>query len=313
MRFSDSELIGYVSGKLALPGLERNEHRQQVGRLIEKLTKVVEEDGSYNIKKFRRAGSLEKGTSNRPRAGKAPDADVGVYFVDDPEQFDIAKLQGLLKRLLVAAYPQKDEADFDDSRSRTFGVVFKGSGLEIDLVPIVSIDDDAIFGLQYSRDGDRIKTSVKVHIDHYRSHANTDSLLAPILRMAKRWVHWQELSGIKSFHLELILSYLIDTRGVATSIEDGLRRFFLFIIRDLKSGVTFNASGKSAHSDPVVILDPANAANNVAARITESEREEFVRAATIAFETLTWAQELPGKTETLGAWRELLGSNFDTG
>jgi len=43
---------------------------------------------------------------------------------------------------------------------------FPGSGLEIDLVPIVSLDDDANYGLQYSRGGDCVKTSVKAPIDH---------------------------------------------------------------------------------------------------------------------------------------------------
>lgn len=130
--------------------------------------------GSYRIQRFRRAGSLEKGTSNRPRAGKPVDADVGVYFsVDNTSSFDIGALQRLIKNLLAAAYPQKSPDDFDDAGARTFGVVFQGTGLEIDLVPIVSLDPDAIYGLQYARSGDPVQTSVKIHIDHYRRMAST--------------------------------------------------------------------------------------------------------------------------------------------
>src|SRR5437899_718881 len=168
MRFSDKDLGDYVASKLALPGDERNEYRAQVNRLLEKLEAVLHEDGSYRIQKFRRAGSLEKGTSNRPRVGKPSDADVGVYFaVDDPSSFDIGHLQRLIKKLLAAAYPQKSEDDFDETGARTFGVVFQGTGLEIDLVPIVSLDTDGNYGLQYSQAGDCVKTSVKVHVDHY--------------------------------------------------------------------------------------------------------------------------------------------------
>jgi hypothetical protein len=170
VKLGDKELSTYVSGKLALPGDERNGHRQQVGRLLDKLDAVLAEDGSYKVKKFRRAGSLEKGTSNRPRAGKPADADVGVYFDADPDHFDIADLQRLIKRLLEKAYPQKASEDFEEG-GRTFGVVFKESGLEIDLVPIVATDDACDYGLQYSRTGDCVKTSVKAHIDHYRDHA----------------------------------------------------------------------------------------------------------------------------------------------
>jgi hypothetical protein len=311
MRFSDKELGNYVTKKLALPGDDRNAHRQQVNRLLENLEAVLAKDGTYRIKKFRRAGALEKGTSNRPRAGKPVDADVGVYFeVDDTSSFDTAALQKLIKKLLVAAYPQKSEDDFDDTGARIFGVVFKGSGLEVDLVPIVSLDADANYGYQYSRAGDCVKTSVKVHIDHYRDHSGRDPLLASTLRMAKRWRYWQELDGIQSFHLELILSYLLDRDGPATGLEEGFRRFLLFVARDLGAGIAFGAAKASSFIEPVVIIDPANDENNVASRVEAGERDAFVSAGRKAYETLTWAQGLPGKGETIVAWKELFGDNF---
>ena len=204
---------------------------------------------------------------------------MGVYFgVDDPDDFDIAALQALIKELLVAAYPQKSADDFEEG-ARTFGVVFKGSGLEVDLVPIVSLDAEANYGLQYSRTGDCIKTSVKVHIDHYREHAGRDPLLASTLRLAKRWRYWQELDGIQSFHLELMLSYLIDRDGPAAGLEEGMRRLFLFVMRDLGAGVAFDDADASTFSDPVVIVDPANKDNNVAARVSPSERDALVDGA----------------------------------
>jgi hypothetical protein len=311
MRFTDGQLGTYVTSRLALPGEDRNEYRRQVNRLLEKLEAILAEDGSYRIMKFRRAGSLEKGTSNRPRAGRRVDADVGVYFdVDDPDAFDIAELQRLIKKLLVRAYPQKSEDDFDDSGSRTFAVVFKGTGLKVDLVPIVSLDDDANYGLQHSRAGDPVRTSVKVHLDHYRDHAGRDALLAPTLRLAKRWRHWRELEGIQSFHLELMLSYLVAVRGPAAGLEESTRRLFLFIMRDLRQGVAFDGGDPSRFADSVVIVDPANRDNNVAARIKPSERDALVAAAQVAYETITWAQGLPGKGETITAWKELFGDNF---
>jgi hypothetical protein len=311
VKLTDKELDNYVTNKLALPGDERNEYREQVSRLLDKLERVIAEDGSYRIPKFRRAGSLEKGTSNRPRAGKPVDADVGVYFdVDDTSTFDIAELQALIKRLLVAAYPQKSEEDFDDSGARTFGVVFKGTGLEIDLVPIVSLDADADYGLQYSREGDCVKTSVKAHLEHYRNHASCDEFLPSTLRLAKRWCYWQELDGVQSFHFELMLSYLVDRNGSSKGIEESLRRLLLFIIRDLGRGVAFDGVDPSVFTDPVVILDPANDENNVASRIEAGERDALVAAARQAYETITWAQGLPGKGETVAAWKELFGDNF---
>jgi len=310
VKLSDKELGAYVTEKLALPGDERNDYRGQVNRLLDKLDHVLATDGSYRIVKFRRAGSLEKGTSNRPRAGKPADADVGVYFgVDDPDDFDVAALQRLIKKLLVAAYPQKSPDDFEEG-GRTFGVAFNGSGLEVDLVPIVALDSMADFGLQYSRTGAPVKTSVKAHIAHYRDHAGRDPLLAELLRLAKRWRYWQELAGIQSFQLELMLSYLVDRDGPATGLEEGLRRFFLFVARDLDAGIAFDGADASAFSDAIVIVDPANEENNVAARVEPGEREAFVAAAKEALTTITVAQGLPGKGETITAWKELFGENF---
>lgn len=310
MKLSDKELGTYVADKLALPGDERNEYRNQVGRLLDKLENVLASDGSYKIVKFRRAGSLEKGTSNRPRAGKPVDADVGVYFDADPDDFDIAALQRLIKELLAAAYPQKSPDDFDETGARTFGVAFKGSGLEVDLVPIVALDAAADYGLQYSRTGACVKTSVKAHLDHYRDHASRDPLLAQLVRLAKRWRYWQELGGVQSFHLELLLSYLVDRDGPAVGLEEGLRRFFRFVARDLTHGIAFDGADATAFADAVVIVDPANAENNVAARITPDERDALVAAAKDALVTITQAQGLPGKGETESAWKELFGENF---
>jgi hypothetical protein len=310
VKLTDKQLTSYVTDKLALPGDKRNEHRAQVNRLLEKLETVLAVDGSYKIVKFRRAGSLEKGTSNRPRAGKPVDADVGVYFsVPDPTEFDMAALQRLIKRLLAAAYPQKSLDDFEEG-GRTFGVAFKGSGLEVDLVPIVALDAAADLGLQCSRAGDQIRTSIKTHIAHYRDHAARDPQLPYLLRLAKRWRYWQELAGIQSFHLELILSYLVDRDGPVTGLEEGLRRFFLFVARDLSKGVAFDKGNVTAFHDPVVIVDPANVDNNVAARIESSERDALVTAAKEALTTISVAQGLPGKGETIAAWKGLFGENF---
>jgi hypothetical protein len=135
-------------------------------------------------------------------------------------------------------------------------------------------------------------------------------LLGSLLRLAKRWRYWQELKGIQSFHLELMLSYLVDHDGPAPGLEEGLRRFFLFVARDLATGLSFDGADAGAFSDPIVIVDPANDENNVAARIETGERDKFVDKAKDALTTLTVAQGLPGKGETITAWKELFGANF---
>lgn len=89
-----------------------------------------------------------------------------------------------------------------------------------------------------------------------------------------------------------------------------MRRFFLFVARDLVRGVAFDGDDPGAFADPVVIVDPANAENNVASRVEPQERDAFVAAAKDALATITLAQGLPGKGETVAAWKELFGENF---
>jgi len=94
-------------------------------------------------------------------------------------------------------------------------------------------------------------------------------------------------------------------------LEEGLRRLFLFIMRDLTHGIVWDSTTASAFPDAVVILDPASSENNVASRIENNERDVFVKAAQTAFETITLAQGLQFKGETISLWKELFGDNFE--
>jgi len=104
--------------------------------------------------------------------------------------------------------------------------------------------------------------------------------------------------------------FLIDRDGPAESIEEGLRRFFQFVIQDLSSGVSFENGDPSKFEDPLIILDPANGDNNVASRVTTDERDALVTTSQKAWETLSLAQQLPDAEETVQLWKELFGSSF---
>lgn len=62
--------------------------------------------------------------------------------------------------------------------------------------------------------------------------------------------------------------------------------------------------------DRVVILDPVNAMNNVARRLTDSDCSEIVTKATEAWELLTDARNNNYKGETLEYWKEVFGRGF---
>jgi hypothetical protein len=129
----------------------------------------------------------------------------------------------------------------------------------------------------------------------------------------KKWRNEQELDRLRSFLIELIVAHLFDRDGTATSLEAGLQRFYLYVAQyGLKERITFPELGRisSLPSDPVVVLDPVNKENNVAARLTDSERAEIVAAAESAFSTVETAVWKSGKGETLDLWKEVMGRSF---
>jgi tRNA nucleotidyltransferase (CCA-adding enzyme) len=315
MQLTDMQINVFVAKVLKLPPGKRKEYLRQVDYLIERFEKKVKEDeSSFAVSKFRKTGSLRKGTVLKPRNGHGVDADIAVEL-DFPEEkrYHLDLLHDEIVNLLVAVYPQKDPEDFK-VQPRTLGIHFRESGLDVDLVPIIPVPDDPDYGWQPSSNGEAlVKTSVPGHLAFIKNRNDADSRYRTIVRLLKRWRNHQELDHLRSFTIELLLAALQDDEGPAGRLEDGLIRFFRFVAQtELKEPISFPENGEvnDLPSDPVVILDPVNENNNVAARLTEEEREEIVEVATIAWETLSTAQYLTGKGETVEYWREVFGRSF---
>jgi hypothetical protein len=133
----------------------------------------------------------------------------------------------------------------------------------------------------------------------------------PTARLAKKWRNHCEVDALKSFHIELILAYLQDRDGPCERVEQRLSDFFLYVAQsELKDVIRFPENNGPAveFSDPVVIVDPVNDANNTASRITEPERASIVAAARHAWETASFAST----EDHPDVWKELFGPRFRT-
>lgn len=132
--------------------------------------------------------------------------------------------------------------------------------------------------------------------------------------MLKFWRNFHELDdSLRSFTIELIVCYLQDQNGPPGSLEEGLLRFFLFIAEtSLAKAITFRECGliKSLPNDRVVALDPCNANNNVARKITDEDCTEIIAKSKEAWETLSYARNHGGKGQTLELWKEVFGRSF---
>jgi tRNA nucleotidyltransferase (CCA-adding enzyme) len=311
---NDSQLGVFVAKVLHLGPGKRKEFVKQVDNLITELEKKLKEDASFKVKGFKKTGSIIKGTVLKPRGENGVDADIAVFLdVSESDKGDVAKLHTIIKELLAAVYPMKEDEDFQ-VQPRTLGIHFRQSGLDVDLVPVIPIASEPGYGWQPSSENSApIKTSIEKQLAFIKKRRDADPRFRTLVRLAKQWRNTHDLDEFRSFTIELIICHLQDTQGVATSLEDGLRRFYLYVAQSgLQKPISFAENGTviAYPKSAVVILDPVNNSNNVAARLTGTERDGIVAAAKTAWETLEAASWKDGKGETLDLWREIMGRSF---
>jgi hypothetical protein len=315
MELTDSQLNCFVNNRLKLPKGKRAEYLAQVDRLIDKFTAAAAGDRVIGIKKFLKTGSLRKGTVLRPRGDLGVDADVAVFLdTNGTSQYDLSNLHGRIRNLLAKSYPTKVATDFT-VQPRTLGIMFRDSGLEMDLVPLIPIEGPGDYGWQPSSQGDApVKTSVMKQLEFIRARKDGYANFTSLVRLLKFWRDFHDLDeSFRSFTIELIVSHLQDVGGAPNSLEDGLLRFFLYVIdSELKKIISFKECGlpKSTPKDRVIILDPCNCDNNVARRITDQDCTEIIEKCKNAWETLSYARNHGGKVQALELWKEVFGRSF---
>jgi tRNA nucleotidyltransferase (CCA-adding enzyme) len=312
MPLSNTQLRYYDSNILRLPADKRKEYHAQVDRLIENLCRNVRDKTKIKITKVVKAGSFAKFTILRKTSDSPVDVDVVFYISGkDASAETLDDLNTLIYDLLVEQYPNKSVEDFQIQR-KAATVTFVGSGLSVDIVPVIEDPNRAGYGWQYDiHDGSKVQTCAPCQIKFVRDRKNVDGDFRTLVRLAKKWRNYAEIKPLKSFAIELIMAHLLDTRGKGGSIEQRFRDFLLYIAQSgLKEVIAFpeNTGPIPQFSHPVVIIDPVASANNVASRISEAERKEIVSAANEAWETANFASA----EDDHAAWKELFGSQFKT-
>jgi Second Messenger Oligonucleotide or Dinucleotide Synthetase domain len=311
MPLNDTDFRYYDSNILRLPADKRSEYHQQVDRLIEHLRKKVKEHTSLKIVKVIKAGSFAKYTILRKTREDPIDVDVVFYL--DAGDVDTETYEGLSQQIydfLIAAYPTKKVEQFEIQK-RAATVVFSGSGLSVDVVPVIAKADQPGYGWQFGVDGSKTLTCAPGQIKFIKDRKDVDADFRTLVRLGKKWRnrHADEIKALKSFTIELIMAYLLDRDGKGKKLEQRLMTFFLYIAQsELKDVIAFpeNTGALGTFADPVVIIDPVNNYNNVAARIQESERNAIVRKASETWETAHFASA----ENDIDVWKEIFGPRF---
>ena len=312
MALSNTEIRYYDGNVLRLPTDKRKEYHAQVDRLINELCKHVRDRSEIKITKVVKAGSFAKYTILRKTSIDPVDVDVVFYISGrDIDRETLATINDLIHSLLIKIYPTKAVEDFEIQR-KAATVSFVGSGLSVDIVPVIEDPDQPGYGWQFDlHDGSVLQTCAPCQIKFVRDRKNQDPDFRTLVRMAKKWRNHAGLKPLKSFVIELIMAHVLAQNGAQGTIEQKFRNFLLYIGQSgLKEEIRFpeNTAPFVTFTDPVVILDPVYSRNNVASRLSEAERVEIVVAATEAWETATFASAHNDNN----VWKELFGPRFKT-
>lgn len=301
-------------------------YRDQINNLREKLEEKIKNDKRTGLKvtRFIIAGSWKKRTILRPTGEHPIDVDLVLYVEGDENlQNDLKKLHDFVVGYLGEIYPTKDiNRDVDaEGNTKSIKIRFTGSGLEIDIVPVVPLSTPKEYVVQPQRGGGGKKyiTSITKQLSFAEDRSSQNSSFTSIVRAIKWWRNYKELkpvdddAGISSFAIELIVSHLEITRGRSESIEDGLIRFFKFVSDPNFPVISFkDAIGKvPTFNTPIFVADPTNNENNAAKKLDETTWKEVKAEANDAFESLCIAQSKNFEGETIEEWKRVFGSSFN--
>ncbi|MCY4591261.1 MAG: CBASS oligonucleotide cyclase [Alphaproteobacteria bacterium] len=310
MPLTNTQLRYYDSNVLRLPADKRKEYHEQVDRLIAELSRSVRDKTEIKITRVVKAGSFAKFTILRKTSVDPVDIDVVFYISGRSiDRETLESLNDLIYDLLLKIYPSKAVEDFEIQR-KAATVSFVGSGLSVDIVPVIEDESRDGYGWQFDlRDGSSMQTCAPCQIKFVRDRKDRDQDFRTLVRLAKKWRNQAELKPLKSFIIELIMAHLLDQEGADGSTEQRFRRFLLYTAQsELKERIQFpeNTGPFGVFSDPVVILDPVCSLNNVATRITETERQQIAGAAREAWETANFASAENDNE----VWKEIFGPRF---
>lgn len=310
------DIAKFAKEKVNLPKDKADEYRGQARRLREKLEGYIQEHPDYSLKKMILSGSLAKGTALR----SINDIDVGCYVSGVEAPTDIPKLLNYIADRLRTAFPNFSP---DQVKPQTYSITvsFKGSGLDVDIVPILYFGDKNWYGnLASQDDGSLLKTSIPLHIDFIKKRKQKQHQhFSQVVRLVKFWASKEkrERHGFrfKSFMIEMILSKLCDQGVDFSDYPEALQHFYTYIVQtEMRELIAFddyyNLDKIESVDSPIKIIDPVNEENNVGNLYTVAQTDLIVEAASDAGDAIDSALFATTKKDTVYYWQKVFGSAF---
>lgn len=311
-----SDIARFAEERVNLPKDKAEEYRAQARRLREKLESYLAEHPEFTLKKMLLSGSLAKGTALR----SLNDIDIACYISGADAPGDVATLLEYLAERLRKAFPNFSP---DQVKPQTYSVTvsFRGTGLDVDVVPILYNGDPQWYGNLVSQDdGSFLKTSIPLHLEFTRKRKDAQEHdFAQVVRLAKFWARnikrERQDFRFKSFMIELIMSHLCDQGMDFSDYPEALQHFFTYVARsNMRQRIVFSdyykPSTVGSFTEPVQIIDPVNAKNNTSRLYTGAQADAIVQAALDAGDAIDSALAAPTKQLTVYYWQKVFGSSF---
>lgn len=311
-----SDIVRFAQEKVNLPKDKADEYRAQARRLRERLETFLEEHPDFALKKMMISGSLAKGTALR----SINDIDLACYISGAEAPHATADLLNYLVERLRNAFPNFSQ---DQVQPQTYSVTvsFRGSGLDVDVVPILYDGDPKWYGDLVSQDdGTFLETSIPLHLEFIRKRKRAQkNHFAQVVRLIKYWAMKNKREHpsfrFKSFMVELILAHLCDQGMDFSDYPEALQHFFTYVARsDMRERIVFgdyyNPSTVGSLPDPVQVIDPVTSSNNVSRLYSNAHADAIVETALDAGDAIDAALAAPTKQETLYYWQKVFGSAF---
>lgn len=310
------EIVQFAEDKVNLPREKANEYRSQARRLRDRLESYLDDHPTFSLKRMLLSGSLAKGTALR----SINDIDVACYVMGSDAPRDLQELLEYLANRLRTAFPNFSPEQVQPQHY-SVTVSFRGTGLDVDIVPILYEGDPDWYGNLISQeDGSFLETSIPLHLEFTRRRKDAQKThFAQSVRLAKFWVRSMKAQRdgfrFKSFMVELIFAKLVDAGVDLSNYPEALQAFFTYIARSNLAELIFFTDYYAAHDigackTPVKIIDPVNAVNNVARLYTRAQADQIVEAALDAGDAIDAACHAPTKQEAVRYWQRVFGSAF---
>ena len=181
---SHATRVAFAQDRVNLPKDKADEYRAQAKRLRERLESYLDEHPDFTLRKMLLSGSLAKGTALR----SLNDIDVACYISGAEAPHEIAAAPGVPGGAAAQGVP---ELQPDQVKPQTYSVTvsFSGTGLDVDVVPILYDGDPEWYGNLVSQDdGSFLKTSIPLHLEFIRKRKDAQQThFAQVVRLVKFW------------------------------------------------------------------------------------------------------------------------------